>query len=68
MLELDIELRRGTFQRHVRIKDDARVIALDPATGAYHDAYYGWLYDAAANCLVDEATGNKYDMSYQPLQ
>ena len=41
---------------------------LDPATGAYHDAYYGWLYDAAANCLVDEATGNRYDMSYQPLQ
>ena len=41
---------------------------LDPATGAYHDAYYGWLYDASANCLVDEATGNKYDMSYQPLQ
>ena len=30
MLELDIELRRGTFQRHVRLKDDARVIALDP--------------------------------------
>lgn len=41
---------------------------LDPATGAYHDAYYGWLYDAANNCLVDEATGNRYDMSYQPLQ
>ena len=41
---------------------------LDPATGAYHDAYYGWLYDASANCLVDEATGNRYDMSYQPLQ
>lgn len=41
---------------------------LDPATGAYHDAYYGWLYDAAANCLVDESTGNRYDMSYQPLQ
>ncbi len=41
---------------------------LDPATGAYHDAYYGWLYDAAGNCLVDEATGNRYDMSYQPLQ
>lgn len=34
MLELDIELRRGTFQRHVRIKDDARVIALVGPSGA----------------------------------
>ena len=34
MLELDIELRRGTFQRHVRINDDARVIALVGPSGA----------------------------------
>ena len=34
MLELDIELRRGTFRRHVRIKDDARVIALVGPSGA----------------------------------
>ena len=41
---------------------------LDPETGAYHDAYYGWLYDGAGNCLVDEATGNRYDMSYNPIE
>ena len=34
MLELDFELRRGTFRRHVRIKDDARVIALVGPSGA----------------------------------
>nr|WP_298149759.1 molybdenum ABC transporter ATP-binding protein [uncultured Pseudoxanthomonas sp.] len=34
MLELDIELRRGTFHRHVRIEDDARVIALVGPSGA----------------------------------
>ena len=30
MLDLDIELRRGTFHRHVRIEDGARVIGVMP--------------------------------------
>lgn len=34
MLKLDIELRRGHFYRHVRIDDDARVIALVGPSGA----------------------------------
>ncbi|WP_447940527.1 molybdenum ABC transporter ATP-binding protein [Pseudoxanthomonas mexicana] len=34
MLHLDIELRRGHFHRHVRIQDDARVIALVGPSGA----------------------------------
>ena len=34
---------------------------------AYHDANYGYRYDAAGQCLVDDATGAKYDMSYNPL-
>ena len=34
MLRLDIELRRGHFHRHVRIDDDARVIALVGRSGA----------------------------------
>jgi len=34
MLTLDIELRRGNFHRHVRIDDDARVIALVGPSGA----------------------------------
>lgn len=34
MLTLDIELQRGAFRRHVRIEDDARVIALSGHSGA----------------------------------
>jgi len=34
MLEIDIELRRGRFQRHVRIVEDARVLALTGPSGA----------------------------------
>ena len=34
MLRLDIELRRGVFHRHVRIEDEARIIALTGPSGA----------------------------------
>lgn len=34
MLSLDLQLRRGSFQRHVRIEDSARVIALSGHSGA----------------------------------
>ncbi|MBB6600073.1 ATP-binding cassette domain-containing protein [Luteimonas sp. MC1825] len=34
MLSLDVELRRGRFARHVRIEDDARVVALTGPSGA----------------------------------
>lgn len=34
MLTLDIELQRGAFRRHIRIEDDARVIALSGHSGA----------------------------------
>ncbi|MDR1076026.1 MAG: ATP-binding cassette domain-containing protein [Xanthomonadaceae bacterium] len=34
MLKLDMELERGHFRRHVRIEDDARVIALIGRSGA----------------------------------
>jgi molybdate transport system ATP-binding protein len=34
MLTLDIELQRGTFRRHVRVEDAARVIALSGHSGA----------------------------------
>ncbi|MBQ9043957.1 MAG: molybdopterin-dependent oxidoreductase [Eggerthellaceae bacterium] len=35
--------------------------------GAYYDAWYGWQYDAATNELVDLATGNRYDLQYNPV-
>jgi molybdate transport system ATP-binding protein len=34
MLSLDLKLRRGSFERHVRIEDAARVIALSGYSGA----------------------------------
>jgi len=34
MLSLDLQLRRGSFERHVRIEDAARVIALSGHSGA----------------------------------
>ena len=34
MLSLDIELRRGGFRRHVRIEDQARIVALVGPSGA----------------------------------
>jgi molybdate transport system ATP-binding protein len=34
MLALDIQLRRGSFERHVRIEDAARVVALCGPSGA----------------------------------
>ena len=34
MLSLDLQLRRGSFERHVRIEDPARVIALSGHSGA----------------------------------
>ncbi len=40
---------------------------LDPDTGAYHDAYYGYKYDAATNTLLDENTGKRFTMDYQPV-
>ena len=34
MLDVDIHLRRGNFERHVRIAEDARVVALTGPSGA----------------------------------
>ncbi len=34
MLSLDVQLRRGRFERHVRIEDAARVVALTGPSGA----------------------------------
>jgi len=34
VLSVDIQLRRGRFERHVRIEDDARILALTGPSGA----------------------------------
>ena len=40
---------------------------IDPNTGNYHDAYYGYKYDAATQTLLDENTGKRFSMSYEPV-
>jgi len=35
--------------------------------GAFYDAWYGYQYNADANELVDTATGQRYDMEYNPI-
>ncbi len=35
--------------------------------GMYYDAAYGYQYDGDANELVDLATGNRFDMEYNPV-
>ena len=39
---------------------------INPITKGYHDATYGYRYDADRECLVDDATGNMYNMDYTP--
>ncbi len=67
MLKLDIDLRRGDFRRHVRIDDEARVIALVGRSGAGKttvlNAIAGLVTPAAGRievdgrCLFDGARG-----------
>lgn len=34
MLDIELQLQRGNFQRHIRIQDAARVVALVGPSGA----------------------------------
>lgn len=52
----------GTF---FRLDDSGWLI--NPRTKGYHDAYTGWRYDAAAQCLVDDETGKKYTMEREEI-
>jgi len=58
MLSLDIQLRRGDYQRHVRIEDPARVIALVGPSGAGKtsvlQAIAGLLRPQAGRIAIDD--------------
>ena len=49
------------------VYDPASGWLIDPDTGAYHEAYYGWLYDGATDQLVSE-DGTRYTMEYNPIE
>lgn len=57
MLRLDVELRRGSFNRHVRIHSDARVLALSGPSGVGKttvlNAIAGLISPAAGHIEVD---------------
>jgi len=60
MLEIDIRLHRGHFQRHVRITDNARVLALTGPSGAGKtsvlNAIAGLLRPVAGRIAIDGRT------------
>jgi molybdate transport system ATP-binding protein len=57
MLDIDIQLRRGDFARHVRIAEDARVLALTGPSGAGKttvlNAIAGLVRPAAGRIAID---------------
>ena len=58
----------GLFQKDTHFKLDDSGWLIDPKTKAYIDAYTGWRYDAADECLVDDATGTMYTMDRQEIE
>ncbi len=52
----------GLYQKDTHFKLDESGWLINPRTKGYHDAYTGWRYDAANECLVDDATGKMYTM------
>lgn len=55
------------YRKDNHFKLDASGWLINPRTKGYHDATYCYRYDANAQCLVDDATGDRYDMSYNKL-
>ncbi len=57
MLKLDVELRRGGFERHVRIEEQARIVALVGPSGAGKtsvlNAIAGLLHPRSGHISVD---------------
>ncbi|HIW77493.1 MULTISPECIES: molybdopterin-dependent oxidoreductase [Gordonibacter] len=50
------------YQKDTHFRLDESGWLVNPRTKGYHDAYTGWRYDAANECLVDDETGKMYTM------
>ncbi len=50
------------YQKSTHFRLDESGWLINPRTKGYHDAYTGWRYDAANECLVDDETGKMYTM------
>lgn len=55
------------YQKDTHFRLDESGWLVNPRTKAYHDAYTGWRYDAAGECLVDDATGKLYTMDREEI-
>ena len=55
------------YQKGTHYRLDASGWLINPITKGYHDAYTGWRWDAPTNRLVDDKTGQQYDMERNPL-
>ncbi len=56
------------YQKGTEYRYDESGWLIDPKDKSYHDAYYGYRYSAAEECLVDDATGRKFTMEYQEIK
>ncbi len=66
-LRWNVEAGYGMLPDKQYVYDPNSGWMIDPDTGAYHDAYYGYKYDAETQTLLDENTGNRYTMTYEPV-
>ena len=55
------------YQKDTHFRLDESGWLINPRTKGYHDAYTGWRYDAANECLVDDETGKQYTMDREEI-
>ena len=55
------------YQKGTNFRLDESGWLINPRTKGYHDAHTGWRYDAANECLVDDATGKMYTMDREEI-
>lgn len=58
---------QSLYQKGTSFKLDESGWLINPRTKAYHDAYTGWRYDSASECLVDDETGKLYTMDREEI-
>ena len=55
------------YQKGTHFRLDESGWLINPRTKGYHDAYTGWRYDSASECLVDDETGKMYTMEREEI-
>lgn len=55
------------FQKDTHFRLDESGWLVNPRNKGYYDAYTGWRYDAAQECLVDDESGKMYTMDREEI-